>query len=91
MKPKKISREKADALLASGVKDTPKGAFFFPGAYRPLGLFYLPNDDGGFTAFDNRRGYCWVEAFQTLDDCLLWLENEELEASEIWEKRESAT
>lgn len=43
---------------------------------RPLGLFYIEEDNGMFTGMDNTTGDAFVEEFETEEECISWLKGE---------------
>lgn len=43
------------------------------GEYEPIGRYILREDDDKYTGMDNSHGCAWVETFDTLEECLLWL------------------
>jgi hypothetical protein len=51
------------------------------GKFEPIGLFYVvevgPDGEEFYTGYDNSTGDCWVNCFDTLEDCLTWLRGRE--------------
>ena len=47
-----------------------------PPNHRPLGKFYFTEDDGKFYGVDNTKGHAWMEGFDSLDQCITWLNSE---------------
>lgn len=63
--PTKITKEQSRALLSTGEVD---------GNYTPYGCFY-EEYEGKFIAYANEDGNCWVEEFDSLEECIryyLW-------------------
>lgn len=58
---KEVTREEADRIINNR---------------NPLGLFRCI-DNSKYIGIDNTTGDAWVEEFNTLDDCIKWLKNEE--------------
>jgi hypothetical protein len=47
---------------------------------KPLGNFYIENEQGGITGIDNSDGHAWFEDFDNLEDCKRWLKGESLDS-----------
>lgn len=42
--------------------------------FKPIGIFYMyDNEANVYVGIDNSSGDCWVEEFESLEECLAWL------------------
>lgn len=66
-----------DDRLALVLLNSPKGEDSYRRrAYRPFGLFIVPNSDGSFCAIDNSGGDAWTEDFHNEKCAFKWLVGE---------------
>lgn len=66
--PVKITPAQARTLLTNGSSCS----YSLFNCYQPMGLYYLLDKDR-FVGIDNRTGDAWTEDFDTIQDCLRWL------------------
>lgn len=43
---------------------------------KPMGVFYTKVANGTYMGIDNSTGDAWTEDFESLEDCLKWLEGD---------------
>ena len=49
------------------------------GNYKPIGRFWFKNEQNGYTAIDNSSGCAWFEDFDTLKECVDYLNGKTIE------------